>query len=75
MKSYPFTAYEKRVLRACGVSANDLVYHGNTCYGASYSLLNSWFYISGVYCGYDRREIYRDLARKFIERAERAAGY
>ena len=57
MKSYPFTAYEKRVLRACGISAESLVYHGQNSTGAAYSLVNSWFYICGCYVGYTRQAV------------------
>lgn len=75
MKSYPFTAYEKRVLRACGISASDLVFNGFNAVGAEYTLLNRWFYVYGVYSGWTRQQVYRDMARKFIERAKAACGY
>lgn len=68
-------AYEKCVARACGISACDLVFHGNNETGAVYSLVNAWFYIAGTYNGYTRAEIYRDLLRRFIARAEKACGY
>lgn len=75
MKSYPFTAYEKRVLRACGISANDLVFNGFNSVGAEYTLVNRWFYVYGCYSGYTKQQIYRDMARKFIARAEKACSY
>lgn len=75
MNSSTLTAYEKRVARACGISQKDLVFHGNNSTGAAYTLLNKWFYISGVYSGYTRAEIYRDMIRRFIARAEKECGY
>lgn len=75
MNKNKLTSYEKAVARACGISANDVISHGANDYGTEYSLLNGYFYIACTYSGYTRAQIYRDLLRRFIKRAEKSCGY
>lgn len=69
------TREEKRIARACGISASSLIYHGNNSTGAEYSLANGYFYIAGTFNGYGKPHIYRALLRQFIARAKAACGY
>jgi hypothetical protein len=69
------TREEKRIARACGISAASLIYHGNNSTGAEYSLANGYFYIAGTFNGYSKPYIYRELLRQFISRAKAACGY
>lgn len=69
------TNEEKRIARACGISANDIVFCGFNGCGKVYRLVNKYMYISGTFDGYEKPYIYRALLRQFIERAKRACGY
>ena len=75
MNTNKLTSYEKTVARACGISAQDVRHCGSNSCGTVYSLTNSYFYIACTFNGYSKREIYRALLRRFIERAEKSCGY
>lgn len=59
---------EKTSARLLGVSFNDLTFERVTAYGVRYSLQDGRFYVDGVFYGYSRRDIYRALLRKLLNR-------
>lgn len=56
----------KSAPRALHISAADLVFDRCTCYGDIYILNNGIEYVSGVFLGYNKRDIYRALLRKLF---------
>lgn len=59
---------EKRAARLLGVTAADLTFERRTACGDLYSLQDGRVYVDGVFYGYNRRDIYRALLRKLLNR-------
>ena len=59
---------EKAAARVLGVTAADLTFVKRTCYGDVYAVTDGRVYVDGVYLGYNRRDIYRSLLRKLLNR-------
>ena len=59
---------EKAAARIVNVNARDLVFIRRTCYGDLYGLNNGVVFVDGVFYGYSRRDIYRSLLRKLLNR-------
>ena len=68
MNTEKLTKKEKAAARRLNVSAADLHTNGRNCYGINYGLYNDYYLISGIYNGYSKAEIYRDLLRQLINR-------
>ena len=65
---YNLNKYEKTAARVLGVTASDLTFVKRTCYGDVYAVTDGRVYVNGVYLGYNRRDIYRSLLRKLLNR-------
>lgn len=59
---------EKRAARLLGVTAADLTFERRTACGDLFSLQDGRVYVDGVFYGYGRRDIYRALLRKLLNR-------
>lgn len=59
---------EKRAARILNVNYNDLKFINRTCYGDMYSLNDGRVLVDGLFYGYNRRDIYRALLRKLLNR-------
>lgn len=59
---------EKSAARALDVSFKDLEYMRSTCYGDFYRLNDGRVSVDGLFYGYNKRDIYRALLRKLLNR-------
>ena len=62
------SSIEKAAARIINVNASDLIFMRRGCYGDLYSLSNGAVYVDGFFHGYNRRDIYRALLRKLLNR-------
>lgn len=65
-----FTKQERRILKALKVSAADVHKTGANSCGTVYRLSNNYYLTEITAYGYNRREIYRILARKLIKQVQ-----
>lgn len=59
---------EKRAARIVNVNYSDLEYIRSTCYGDFYRLNDGRVSVDGLFFGYNKRDIYRALLRKLLNR-------